>query len=81
MKMEEVEQLLATTERDYTQKQHVLRGLVILAKYNDNLLPDFEHDQMWAGNAEKMVEHMSREDVVELAVCGWFLDEGSWSHF
>jgi hypothetical protein len=63
------------------QKHRVLRGLQVLAKYDDTLEMSFEHDQCWVGDFEATVAKMTVEDVGELAVCGWFEDLDSWSHY
>jgi len=81
MTREEAIEIIKETKADYSQKQRVLRGLQILAKYDDNLDLSFEHDQMWAGSFDKTVASMTRDDCVELARCGWFESYESWSHF
>ena len=81
MKPEEALQIIEETERDYKQKQHILRGLQILAKYDDDLRLSFEHDQMWVCDFNETVTLMTKEDVAELARYGWFESQDSWSHF
>lgn len=81
MKREEAIQLIEKTDVDFSQKQQVLRGLQILAKYDDSLDCSFEHDQMWVANFDKTVAKMTGEEVLDMAVCGWFEDFDSWSHF
>jgi len=73
--------LFDETIRDFSQKQHFARGIAILAKYDDDIHPVFEHDQVWMCDFDEVVAKMSREDVIEMARCGWFESEGSWSHF
>lgn len=74
-------QTLEETKKDNKQKQVVVRGLNILAKYDDDLAVAFEHDQVWAADFDTTVARMSKEEVIELAVCGWFESQDSWSHF
>lgn len=81
MTREEALEILEKTRRDYTQKQRVFRGLQILAKYDDDLHFAFEHDQVFVSNFDSTVKSMTREEVTELGICGWFLSEDSWSHF
>jgi hypothetical protein len=81
MTRNEALEILEETRKDYTQKQRIFRGLQILAKYDDNLQFAFEHDQVFVADFDLTVEKMVREEVVELATCGWFLSEDSWSHF
>ena len=81
MTREEAKLIIDKTRLDIKQKQRVLRGLQILAKYDDNLDCSFEHDQMWVADFDATVARMTREEVVEMAACGWFEDFDSWSHF
>lgn len=83
MTAEEAQQIIDATEPSYQrgEKQHFLRGLQILAKYDDDLRPSFEHDQIWACGFEETLPTMTREDLIELRHCGWFVNEDSWSHF
>lgn len=81
MTKEEALKLIEETKVNYQQKQHIARGLNILAKYDDNMQMSFEHDQMWAADFDSTTAKMTREDVIELAACGWFEDTESWSHF
>lgn len=80
MQREEAIQIINETQTDYKGEQHVLRGLQILAKYNDNLQLAFEHDQIWAENFDTSIKKMTKEDIIELAVYGWFESFNSWSH-
>ena len=81
MTREEALAILAETEKDYEQTQRILRGLQILAKYDDDLGLSFGHDQMWVGDFEATAAVMSREEVTALAQWGWFEDYDSWSHY
>ncbi len=82
MTKDEALQIIDATEVDYSQNQRILRGLQILAKYIEKLDDQtaFEHDQMYVNDFEEAVASMTKEDVVELAACGWFECEDSWSH-
>jgi hypothetical protein len=73
--------LIKATATDYSNKQHVLRGLAILAKYDDDISPQFEHDQMYCCDFKETVAKMSREEIEEMSRCGWFESEDAWSHF
>lgn len=44
MLLAEARSLLSTTSTDRTQKQRFLRGLQILARYDEDLRPRFVHD-------------------------------------
>jgi len=81
MTRDEALTIIEKTEADYNEKQRILRGLMILAKYDDNLDFSFEHDHMWVADFEGTVAKMSRDDVVTLASLGWFESYDSWSHF
>lgn len=83
MNTAEALQIIKEAKTDYSQKNHIARGLLILAKYNDDMNNSiaFEHDQMWACDFEETVEKMTREEVVEMATLGWFENNESWSHF
>lgn len=81
MNREEALKLIETTRTDFNSKQHFARGIAILAKYDDDIDPSFEHDQTWIAIFDETVAKMSREDIIEMARCGWFESEESWSHF
>ncbi len=81
MTKKEADELLSASRSDPPQKQRVFRGLQVLTKYDDNLHFACEHDQMFVGNIDETREKMTREDVIELALCGWFISQESWSHF
>jgi hypothetical protein len=68
---------------DYSQKRPIIRGLLILDKYDERLdySFSFEHDQMWAADFEDTVKKMTVEEVTEMAHLGWFEDQDSWSHY
>jgi hypothetical protein len=81
MTRKEALKLFDGTITDFSQKQRFARGIAILAKYDDDIDPRFEHDQMWCSDFDTTVAKMSREEVVEMARCGWTEDEDAWSHF
>lgn len=81
MNIIEAQKLLEKTDSDHSQKQMFFRGLSIIAKYDDDIDPFFEHDQVWLSRFEETVVKMSKEEVLELAKAGWFEDGGGWSHF
>jgi hypothetical protein len=81
MTREEALKLIKETETDYTQKQHILLGLQILAKYDDYLDCSFEHDQMYVCDFDASIEKMTEEDVRLLASYGWIESVESWSHY
>lgn len=70
-------------DHDFPEKNVVMRGLQILAKYEDNVLPQFDHDKILVSDFEKIVEQMSEEDVIQMAKLGWFYDKENdcWVHF
>ena len=55
------------------------RALEIFEKYERDSSVRTEHDQLWCGPDEDV--EMSAEDKAELEELGWFINEGSWSHF
>lgn len=79
MKEEEAKKIIEETDADFSIKNSFVRGLNILSKYED-IDPYFEHDMGWFGSFET-VEKMTKEEVIELAKCGFFEDEESWAHF
>lgn len=81
MTKEEAQHIMEQVKPSYTEKQRVIRGLNILAKYDDDLSIAFEHDQMYTGDFETLIAHMTPEDLQELTLCGWFESQDSWSHF
>lgn len=81
MTRKEAVRLIKNTKTDYSSKQHFARGIAILAKYDDDIDPQLEHDQIWCCDFDKTVVQMSQEDIIEMARCGWFASEDSWSHF
>lgn len=83
MTREEVVQLMKETPLDLDQKQRFLRGLQIIARYDDDLDSQlcFEHDQVYCGDFDALVEKMTREEIIEMAQCGWFLSEDAWSYY
>lgn len=81
MTRKEALKLLLETITDFSIKQRFARGIAILAKYDDDIDPQFEHDQVWCCDFDATVAMMSREDVIELAKCGWTQSRDSWSYF
>lgn len=81
MNLKAARKLIEKTELEMHAKQDIVRGLNILAKYDDNISCAFEHDKMWAGDFESTVARMSREEVIEMARLGWFESEDSWAHY
>ncbi len=64
------------------EKNKVMRGLQILAKYEENVMPQFDHDIIWASDFDKTVMQMPEEDVIQMAKLGWFYDKENdcWAH-
>ncbi len=83
MTVEEALEIIKKTKPDYNQKHRVLRGIQILSEHDEDLDIGivFEHDQVWAGDFEATVASMTEEEVVEMALLGWFEDSDSWSHY
>lgn len=73
--------IIQKTEPDYKAKSRVPKGFAILMQFSDNIECHCEHDQLWTGNFEEIVEKMGEGAVESMAVLGWFEDEESWSHF
>ena len=76
--------IIRETEVDFKQKQRILRGFEILAKYDDDITCSFEHDILYIdSDFEESVAKMTREDVIEMAILGWFMDNEceTWAHF
>jgi len=80
---EDALQIIKDTKTDYDQKQRIVRGLQIIAKYDDGLdfRIAFEHDIMYASSFDSTVEEMTKEEVTEMSILGWFMEEDSWTHF
>jgi hypothetical protein len=83
MTLEEAIRIVQETESDYTQSQMFLNGLIILSKYDDNIVPEFDHDVCWASSFEKTALLMTREDLVKMKQCGWNYDDDTecWKHY
>ena len=74
-------ELLDKHETNYDKKQRFVRGVVILAKYDNNIDPSFEHDITWLCDFNETIKKMTEEDLIKLAECGFFEDEEAWSCF
>lgn len=87
MKIEDAKKILAQVksfeemQAALKQKQDFLNGLMILAKYDDNIHPEFEHDICYVSNFEKTVLMMSEHEVNLMRTYGWFECEESWAHY
>ncbi len=81
MTIEEALKIVEDTEANYYLNQTILRGLQILAKYDEVLDCSFEHDQMWVGDFEATVAKMDKDEVWEMARLGWFEADDGWSHW
>jgi hypothetical protein len=76
---------------DSSQTHAIMRGLQILAKYEEDIVPDLmEHGVFKACGFDKTVERMSEEEVVLMAKMGWYFEEegkcfeeeiGCWAHY
>ncbi|NTW27280.1 MAG: hypothetical protein HGA36_03080 [Candidatus Moranbacteria bacterium] len=64
------------------EKNTVMHGLQILAKYEENVMPQFDHDIIWASDFDKTVMQMPEEDVLQMAKLGWYYDTENdcWAH-
>ena len=80
MTKKQAQKIIEQTQMDMNSKQDVLEGLKILARYDDNIMPSFEHDIIYACDFG-LVAKMSVEEVTELARRGWICSEESWAHF
>lgn len=59
----------------------LLRGIAIFEKYQSDTNVCAEHDQIWLGPDAEI--EIAKEDLEELELLGFFIDEDtdSWSHF
>lgn len=73
--------ILAATAPDYTRKQRILAGLLILARYEDDLLISCERDQLYVGNFARLATSMTGEELAEMARFGWCENGGDWFHY
>lgn len=64
---------------DDNEKQLFLRGLMILAKYDDNIFPCTDAYELRASDFDLTVTRMTREEVSEMASMGWFESSGQWA--
>jgi len=58
--------------------QEILRGLIIISKYDAKSNFAAGHDQIWCGSEDLKLNEEDKKELVEL---GWFIDEDSWSCF
>jgi len=58
--------------------QKILRGLIIISKYDAKSDFASERNQIWCGSEDL---EFSEKDKKELDELGWFIDEDSWSCF
>jgi len=83
MDIEKAKEVLEKTDTEiFVEKNKVMRGLQILAKYEENVMPQFDHDIIWASDFEETASQMPEEDVIQMAKLGWFYDEENdcWAH-
>lgn len=85
MTFAEARDLIEQTPGSFATKNVVAKGFAILAKYGDDLEVAAGHDVIWVGQGElvALVEAMTADDLRELAVLRWFLDEhlDCWGHY
>jgi len=83
MDIERAKDLIEENDFDFSEKNVVMHGLQILAKYEENIMPQFGHDIIWASNFDKTVIQMPEEEVVRMAKLGWVYDEENdcWAHY
>ncbi len=83
MTIERASEVMESVEYDYEQKNVIVQGLNIMAKYCEDVEIAADHDEIWAGPHDSdAIEHMSEEDLRELARLGWSIDDGdSFHHF
>lgn len=74
--------LLETTALDMNSKQDFLNGLNLLALFDDDIVPEFDHDVCWASTFDNTVARMSSVQVIQMAQWGWYYDDDneSWAH-
>lgn len=74
--------LLETTALDMNSKQDFLNGLNLLALFDDDIVPEFDHDVCWASTFDNTVSKMTSDQVIQMAQWGWYYDDDneSWAH-
>jgi len=83
MDINKAKELIEKTDRSFSERHQIMKGLQILAKYENDVDCYFEHDRIYASNFEETVSKMSEDDVLQMAKLGWFHDEENeyWTHF
>jgi len=79
MDVEKVKEILEREETNYVMKNEILRGLVILSKYDDDMEISAEHDIIYACSFEKTATKMTTDDIKKMGRLGWFESEESWA--
>lgn len=78
MTKDQAREILKRTKKDKYVRNAFVRGLQILEKYDDNMVPQFDLDVAFLTDFDRTVK-MSEEDVVELAKLGFFEQEDAWA--
>lgn len=84
MDIERAKQIISETDGDLGEKNSLLRGLQILAKYLNDMNHGFSADEeIWIDGFEETIGQMTEEEVIQMAKLGWSYDEGSniWTHY
>ncbi|OGY50748.1 MAG: hypothetical protein A3J65_02640 [Candidatus Buchananbacteria bacterium RIFCSPHIGHO2_02_FULL_45_11b] len=84
MDIEKAKTLLDGNEGNLNEKNTLLRGLQILAKYLDDMDHGFSSDEeIWVDGFEETIGQMTKEEVILMAKLGWSYDEDSdiWTHY
>ena len=75
MTLERLEEIFEETQSKW-EGDNAFQGLQILAKYTEkNVIGAAEHDIIYSINAEDIIETLSEEDAIKLAMLNWMLED------
>lgn len=78
MTKDQARAILKRTKKDKYIRNAFIKGIQILEKYDDNMIPYFDVDVAFFTDFDRTVK-MSEEDVQELAKLGFFEQEDAWA--
>jgi hypothetical protein len=81
MDLDKAYALYEEVRHKYKEKHTVMKGLQILAKYNDDTECWFAHDIMYCCSFIETVKKMTEEDYIMMLELGWGEQEEAWYHF
>jgi hypothetical protein len=74
MDIEKIEKIFENTDSKW-DGDNAFKGLLILAKYADNLITGAEHDMIYGPDIDKLIDaDITEEDVTRLATLNWHFD-------